>query len=194
MRGFKAALSGGRRQSEPHAKSTGNLGAPGASYDSGLILQNEASVAPSYSPPRKGTFEDGVQVWHECADATVDVCFVHGLAGNRDSTWTADGQSSPWPKTMLPLRLPKARILTFGYDAYPLQKSAVSSNRLRDHAENLLKDLTNDRRFNRISSHPIIFVTHDLGGIVCTEAILRSRDHLSRSCGMYSTTQGVLRF
>lgn len=32
---------------------------------------------------------------HGYPDATVDICFVHGLTGNRESTWTAAGQSEP---------------------------------------------------------------------------------------------------
>lgn len=58
-----------------------------------------------------------------------------------------------------------------------MQKSVASSNRLREHAENLLKDLTDDRTVHGSSSHAIIFVAHSLGGLVCEETILQSRDH-----------------
>ena len=131
----------------------------------------------SYTPPQSTAFPNGVKVWYTCPDAAVDICFVHGLAGNRDTTWTAQGQSAPWPQTMLPRTLRGCRILTYGYDAYPMQKSVASSNRLRDHAENLLKDLTDDRTVHGSSSHYIIFVAHSLGGLVCKETILQSRDH-----------------
>lgn len=82
---------------------------------------------------------------HECPDATVDICFVHGLTGNRNSTWTAHGQSTPWPKTLLPPEFSRARILTYGYDAYIVRKSVAGSNCLIDHATNFLNDLTTDR-------------------------------------------------
>jgi hypothetical protein len=68
---------------------------------------------PSESPPIP-SFPDGVKVLRDCPDATVDICFAHGLTGDRESTWTADGQFVPWPKTLLPPKLSRARILTYG--------------------------------------------------------------------------------
>ena len=29
----------------------------------------------------------------DCFEATVDICFVHGLTGDRHGTWTARGRS-----------------------------------------------------------------------------------------------------
>lgn len=56
---------------------------------------------PSSEDPPPDSFPDGVEVLHDCPDATVDICLIHGLTGNRDSTWTAHGQSTLWPKTLL---------------------------------------------------------------------------------------------
>jgi protein SERAC1 len=139
------------------------------------------------------SFPDGVKVLHDCPDATVDICFVHGLTGNRDSTWTSPGQPTPWPKTLLPPRLKKARILTYGYDAYIVRISTASSNRLIDHARNLLNDLTIDRAAGNASSRPLVLVAHSLGGLVCKEAILLSRNspevHLRR---VFDCTKGIV--
>lgn len=121
------------------------------------------------------SFPDGIRALHECIDATVDICFVHGLTGDRESTWTAHENSMPWPKALLPLKLTKARILTYWYDAYVLRKSVASSNRLIDHATNLLNDLTIERAGCQASFRPLIFVAHSLGGRVCKKAILLSR-------------------
>ncbi|KAF5673920.1 ankyrin protein 3 [Fusarium heterosporum] len=126
-------------------------------------------------------FPDGVEILVNPPDADVDICFVHGLTGNRTSTWTAREQPAPWPKTLLPSELPRACILTYGYDAYVVSKSVASSNRLIDHAMNLLTDLTNDRRRRNASCRPLIFVVHSLGGLVCKEAILLSRNNPNRS-------------
>ena len=140
-----------------------------------------------------GSFPDGVEVLHDCPEATVDICFVHGLTGNRDTTWTANGQSAPWPKTLLPPRLSKARILTYGYDAYIVRKSVASTNRLIDHANNLLNDLTAERMSSGASSRPLIFVAHSLGGLLCKKAILLSRNnpelHLQ---GIFNYTKGIV--
>ncbi|EMT73374.1 hypothetical protein FOC4_g10004744 [Fusarium odoratissimum] len=63
-------------------------------------------------------FPDGVKIWHSPTDAEIDICFIHGLSGNRDKTWAAHGQHNPWPAELLPSRLAKARLLTYGYDAF----------------------------------------------------------------------------
>lgn len=110
----------------------------------------------------------------------VDICFIHGLTGDRNRTWTAHGQPEPWPKKLLPPKLPNARILTYGYDAYVMARggSGASSNRLSDHAHNLINDLAGDRiRGNGAATRrPIIFVTHSLGGLVCKKGLLISRN------------------
>jgi protein SERAC1 len=153
----------------------------------------ESSSLSSKNAPPTISFPDGVVPLRDCRDASVDVCFVHGLTGNRDSTWTAHGQSKPWPETLLPPKLVKARILTYGYDAYIVRKSVAASNRLIDHSTNLLNDLTTDRVNNNASSRPIIFVAHSLGGLVCKEALLRSRNnpeaHLKN---IFNCTKGII--
>ncbi|KAI8648856.1 NB-ARC domain-containing protein [Fusarium sp. Ph1] len=155
-------------------------------------LQPLAGSSPS-EQPTKLMFPDGVEVLHDCPDATVDICFVHGLTGNRISTWAAHGQIAPWPKTLLPEKLSKARILTYGYDAYIVSKAVASSNRLIDHATNLLIDLTNDRAGSRASSRPLIFVAHSLGGLVCKEAILQSRNNPNhRRRDIFAHLKGII--
>ena len=132
------------------------------------------SLASSGHVPQ---FPDGIKVWYDCHDATLDVCFVHGLTGNRDTTWTAHGEAVPWPPNLLPTNLPKARLLTFGKDAYVVRKTVASANRLADHARNLLVELTHQRSSSTASRPRIIFVAHSLGGLVCKDAILQSRYH-----------------
>lgn len=153
----------------------------------------EGSSPSSLRSPSPATFPDGIEVLHDCEGATVDICFVHGLTGDRIRTWTAEGQTEPWPKTLLPPLLGKARILTYGYDAYVLRTSVASTDRLIDHATNLLNDLTTDRASNNASSRPMIFVAHSLGGIVCKETLLLSRNnpepHLK---SIFNCTKGIV--
>ena|SRR5437868_11238314 len=74
------------------------------------------------------------------------IIFVHGLTGDRDKTWTAPGAEATWPATLLPEKIPRARILTFGYDAYVTDwRSVVSKNRIGNHARNLLAALATYR-------------------------------------------------
>ena len=133
------------------------------------------SLASSGHVPQ---FPDGIKVWHDCPDATLDICFVHGLTGDRDTTWTVREGAAAWPPNLLPTYLPKARLLTFGYDAYVVRKKTVASgNRLRNHATNLLADLANERALPDASQRKIIFVAHSLGGLVCKQAVLQSRNN-----------------
>ncbi|KAK3359163.1 Alpha/Beta hydrolase protein [Lasiosphaeria hispida] len=160
---------------------------------SGNIDRQDTSdeIASSYENPQPA-FPDGIKVLHDCADATVDICFVHGLTGDRDNTWTAEGQF--WPKTLLPLKLPGARILSYGYDAYIAKAtSTASANRLIDHATNLLTDLTNDRALDNAPDRPLIFIAHSLGGLVCKEAILMSRNNPERHLrGIFGSVRGII--
>ncbi|KAK4104683.1 hypothetical protein N658DRAFT_556519 [Parathielavia hyrcaniae] len=140
------------------------------------IVSSEIKPYTPKSPPDP-SFPDGVKGLHDCPDATVDVCFIHGLAGDRESTWTAEGQSAPWIKTLLPFKLDRARILTYGYNAKVVRRSVASSNRLIDYATDLLTDLTADSARCIAPTRPIIFVAHGLGGLVCKQAILLSRNN-----------------
>lgn len=74
------------------------------------------------------------------------IVFVHGLTGNREQTWTTVGASRAWPESLLPPALPTARVLTFGYDASVADyRSVVSTNRIGNHAWNLLTSLAAHR-------------------------------------------------
>jgi protein SERAC1 len=156
----------------------------------------EASGSDEGVVPKTVSFPDGIEILHDCADATVDICFVHGLMGNRDSTWTAPGRSEPWTKTLLPPMLPTARILSYGYDAYVVRTSVAGSNGVEQHANNFLLDLKNARSDNNASQRPIIFVAHSLGGIVCKRAILLSRnrrdDQRDPLRFLFESTKGII--
>jgi protein SERAC1 len=136
----------------------------------------------------------GVHVWADCADATIDICFIHGLTGDHDRTWTANTQHQPWPKTLLAPELNSARILTYGYDAYVIGKGTSSQNRLTDHAQNLVNDLTTNRWLHGASTRPIVFVAHSLGGIVCKKAVLLSHGYPDSDpeSGVFKCTKGII--
>lgn len=139
-----------------------------------LVRRTKNSAQMSANP--EDIFPTGIQVLYDPADATTDICFIHGLTGNLRTTWIAEGQAAPWPETILPSELPRARIFTYGYNANmtPL-KAPVSTNRVADHAKNLLVDLANARAGT--PHRRLVFVVHSLGGIVAKEAILASRNN-----------------
>ncbi|KAJ5731165.1 uncharacterized protein N7483_005673 [Penicillium malachiteum] len=167
---------------------------------SAIIVPTESprdDLSPRYEtdPPQEldsSTLKFGLDTIHESPDAIVDICFIHGLTGDRDKTWTAHGQSVPWPKILLPKKL-NARILMYGYDAHVTRKSVASSNRLINHAQNLLGDLTADRGLCNASSRPIIFVAHSLGGLVCKKTILLSQNAAEpHSRALFNSVKGVV--
>lgn len=160
---------------------------------SGAGQLSKSTTSKSLPPAYSALFPDGVKVLHDCPDAALDVCFIHGLAGNRDTTWTVPGQLHPWPKTLLPKKLQNARILTYGYDAYVVRRGGVTgTSRLIDHALNLLHDLTADRAACNASSRPLILVAHSLGGLVCKEAILLSRNNPEAHLrGIFESLKGI---
>lgn len=98
--------------------------------------------------------------------------------GNRDKTWRATDEDGtklePWPKTLLPSKLPQCRIFTFGYDANVTDKKKilgkVSVKTLRDHGMELVSCIKHERSESGITGRPIVFVCHSLGGLVCKEA------------------------
>jgi len=67
---------------------------------------------------------------------------VHGLNGHREKSWTDSESKVLWLRDLLPLQLPNARVLTFGYDADTLKLSpSVSQFSLNDHAVSLVDEL-----------------------------------------------------
>jgi hypothetical protein len=71
----------------------------------------------------------------------VDIIFTHGLIGNPFTTWVAS-TGTYWPTQLLPLDMPHARILSFGYDADVTRfLGPVGQNNVREHAATLISDL-----------------------------------------------------
>ncbi|KAK3948191.1 hypothetical protein QBC32DRAFT_352242 [Pseudoneurospora amorphoporcata] len=73
--------------------------------------------------------------------------------------------------------------------------SGASSNRLSDHAHNLINDLVGDRaRSNAAATRrPVIFVAHSLGGLVCKKALLISRaSDLQHHREIFENTRGII--
>jgi protein SERAC1 len=117
------------------------------------------------------------------------IVFLHGLGGDSRATWRAQDSQQPWPQQLLPPKLPLARIMSYGYDSHIAHLThLVSRNTVGDHANNLLRDLSNHRDDDNTvcyssSSHrlltarltslknerPLIFVAHILGGLVCED-------------------------
>jgi hypothetical protein len=100
-----------------------------------------------------------------CFDSDSSIVAVHGLnpankASHAELTWTAGGKL--WLRDFLPKRLPKARVLLFGYNSNVAFETSTAG--VWEQAENLLNLLDLHRKEDK--NRPIIFLAHSLGGIV----------------------------
>lgn len=73
----------------------------------------------------------------------ISIVAVHGLNGGAKKTWTEPESGTLWLEDLLPQAIPKARIMTFGYD------SGLAFSRSRAGLDNFARDLLNRLRMVR---------------------------------------------
>jgi hypothetical protein len=126
----------------------------------------------------------------------VDICFIHGLSGNLQSTWRHRDAKEPWPKTILPQEFPelKARIIIYGYDAYCVHlRKPVPSNNIHNHAEDFMIKITQNREKAGILRIPLILVCHSLGGILVKHAVPMSKNSATAGdYNLYDKIDGII--
>lgn len=116
----------------------------------------------------------GLTTIHDPDEPKVDIVLVHGLMGHRKNTWTHANKTF-WPEDLLPEDCPDARILSFGYDSKVVHFwSRPADNNIDSFSNALFQRLASDRAVNEVSTRPIIFVVHSLGGIVLANALVDS--------------------
>ncbi|CAG7852040.1 Ribosome assembly protein 4 {ECO:0000303/PubMed:16221974} AltName: Full=Notchless protein homolog 1 {ECO:0000250/UniProtKB:Q9VPR4}; AltName: Full=Ribosome biogenesis factor RSA4 {ECO:0000303/PubMed:19737519} [Serendipita indica DSM 11827] len=127
-------------------------------------------------------------------EPVVDVVAIHGLDGHRENTWTDGGIL--WLSHFLPLSLPRARVLTYGYDADTQHETCVSTQNIHRHAQKLAQSLSMNRKDD--PRRPIIFIAHDLGGIILKKALVICHNQTLDSEGVLRdilvSTHGILFF
>jgi hypothetical protein len=105
-------------------------------------------------------------------NAEVDTIALTGLGGHALGSFRSANGQFVWLRDALPGTIPKARILTYGYDT-KLQgdQSKQSIGRL---AKVFLDALVTFRRNTGTQRRPLCFVAHSLGGVVLKEALTMS--------------------
>ncbi|OBT81773.1 hypothetical protein VE02_09662 [Pseudogymnoascus sp. 03VT05] len=130
-----------------------------------------------------------MKVVAEPSDAVVDIVFVHGLTGNRETTWTHDNGVF-WPE-QLALDIDTARIMTYGYNANIFKIWGMAGgNNLRNHGKSLAFGVSDRRRECR--ERPIIFIAHSLGGLVCEQALLYCGEGGKKLEKVFRSTRGII--
>jgi hypothetical protein len=149
------------------------------------------------------------RTWQHKGEATKDDRREAGSEGNeRPSKFQRIVQSGTskrndlrqpvyWPRDLVPAILPRARVLTFGYDTnvrHPL-KAQASKSTVYDIAKDLLVTLEAERRPEPL--RPLVFIAHSLGGIVVKEALRRSHSfqtHQHHLHQVFEATEATLFF
>jgi len=108
----------------------------------------------------------GTTVLCSPADHDVDVFAVCGLGGHAFGSFVHKTEGHMWLRDSLPQHIPKARVMTYGYDS-GLQSSTNFSH-LGDFARLLRVAIT---RILWSATRPLILVGHSLGGLLIKEAL-----------------------
>jgi len=109
---------------------------------------------------------------------TISIVLIHGLRGDRVSTWTK-GQVT-WPRDFLSKDVEKSRIISFGYDSGVVHSDTaeVTQGSLESDARSLCSLLNAERtkdgtvrhnRMNRRSGYLILYADRTTDNYDCTQ-------------------------
>jgi hypothetical protein len=115
--------------------------------------------------------------------------FPHKRSGARRAVY--------WPRDLVPITVPNARVLTYGYDTHVRHRLGppMSDSTVYDIAWDFLVSLEAARCCE--PSRPLLFIAHSLGGIVVKEVLRRSRGceiYQSHLRSIYKSTSGIIFF
>ena len=100
---------------------------------------------------------------------SVDVIAVTGLAGHAYGSWaTKDGFM--WLRDALPLDLPHARVLIYGYPSQLEDNDARSI--IEDYAGSFIARIQVMRETARCGSRPMVLIGHSLGCLIIKQALV----------------------
>jgi predicted alpha/beta hydrolase family esterase len=145
------------------------------------------SMVTMMSPPITGIGLKKVSNYDK-TDRIGDVIFVHGLDGDAQATWQAEGTPENFWPAWLGQDLPNIGIWSLGYEISSLAWKG-SDMPLADRATNTLVQLD----VNNIGKRPLVFITHSLGGLLVKQMLRHAHDYRNPSWQLIvDQTKGIV--
>jgi triacylglycerol esterase/lipase EstA (alpha/beta hydrolase family) len=111
------------------------------------------------------------------SSATVDVVFVHGLAGDPIATWQRDSAdpATYWPDWVVQ-DITNVAVWNLGYPADNFGGANANAMALEDRAKSAIEYL----RSSGLGKRPLIFVAHSLGGLLVKQLLRTGYDEVDK--------------
>ncbi|KAK4061045.1 hypothetical protein Trihar35433_9970 [Trichoderma harzianum] len=124
-------------------------------------------------------------------DTLVDIIAVTGLAGHAFGSWKSKNKPDMWLRDFLPISIPNARVLTYGYDTkLPGSRSKSSTLQL---SRKLLESIKTTR--DESTKHrPLILIGHSLGGLVVKQALVQASEGSEDDLAVFRSCYAVMLF
>ncbi|KAF8518532.1 hypothetical protein BU17DRAFT_48526 [Hysterangium stoloniferum] len=140
-------------------------------------MSNTGFILPYQSSSLQGDY--GVKKLAPGDCPLVDIVALHGLNGHYELSWTHEKSNILWLRDLLPKAIPRARILTYGYDGNTHGRPQLSYQTIYDLSETFIAKLVMFRKATRTLKRPIIFIAHSLGGIILKSVCMHPVEHNS---------------
>ncbi|KAM0276585.1 hypothetical protein ACHAQH_006590 [Verticillium albo-atrum] len=144
-------------------------------------LEFQAAAWGPYIEPQFGLVDGHVGEIRDGVD--FDVVLVHGLHGEKNTTWNDEEFS--WQKSLIKEDLFgywSIRELSFWYDKSWSLTSIYDPEGINQEAQKLLDDLVELRKdiADQENPRPIVFIGHDIGGIIVKKALVLAASNATK--------------
>ncbi|KAK8113454.1 hypothetical protein PG984_013980 [Apiospora sp. TS-2023a] len=158
-----------------------------------VITRSSTKSNARPNPARIKPQDEGLKIVFHPKDEDVeyDIVAVHGIGAYPATAWEHRKTKVNWlsESTMLPAKLPRARIMTYGYKSYWFGDDAVRTS-IDGVATSFLQDLNYER--SDCSDRPLLLVGHCFGGLVMQKAYTLAGIHPEDYPGILDSITGMV--
>lgn len=155
--GSDLTLLSAREEDSPTLSTRPGLGQHSASQEHSYSTPAVLPVRTKNGTPDRASDPHGLSLLHAPSEPHVaDIIFVHGLGCSSRLSWSKNKDLGLfWPQEWLPLDsdVQRARIFSFGYNAFFQSSAQTGTIGITDFAKNLLYDMLYGRDNNGNSLH-----------------------------------------